>query len=117
MHAVNALARSACATLVLVAAWVTPAYADPAANILQEVQAGAVPNATVQVSVPAAATATDVAALDANPGAATPSITPENSLSPDPVHPLAVVSARYGSLSAPPLPGVLPVPGLGDVPL
>ena len=108
-------AATVLAATVLAAAALTPsAGADVASDITQELQAAGLPNPQVTVSTPAPATATDLAAFDADPTPGYASITPYNLISPNPSAPLPVATVRFGKSSVTRLPGFLQAPGIGS---
>lgn len=92
----------------------SPASADVAASMQSELESAGVPGVSVTVATPAAATAADVSTYDSDPYSLPPSISYENSLSPDPTNPLPVTTVTFGKSTATPLPGMLQSPGIPD---
>lgn len=97
------------AVAVLVAA--APAGADPVADaIRQELIQGGVPNVSVSVVTPDAATASDAATFANDPSTVPATINPVNALSTDPADPDPVVTVRFGSTTGMQTPGTLTPP-------
>lgn len=86
------------------------AGADVAQQMAVELQAAGLPSPSVTLETPPPATASDLAAFEADPEATAPSVLIENLLSPDPTSPLPVAKVRYGSTSATPFPGYVAPP-------
>lgn len=88
------------------------ANADVATSIQAELVASGVPNPSVSITTPPAATAADLAAFDADPSQSYTSITPYNLLSPDPSAPQPVTTVSFLPTAAPHIfPGAVPAPG------
>lgn len=100
-----------CALIGLAAA-APAARGDVATSIAAELAANGVPNPSVSISTPSAATASDLAAFDSDPSQSYPSLTPYNQLSPDPTAPLPVATVSFApSTPTQTLPGTVTAPG------
>jgi hypothetical protein len=103
------LVAAVCALPVLI--WAGPAHADVAGSMTAELSANGVPSPMVSIITPPPATASDVAAFEADPSGVYPTLTPTNILSPDPTNPMPVAQVSYSPVGPPhDYPGALTAP-------
>lgn len=106
----SGVALAVCA--LALAAPVSSASADVASDMNAELVSNGVPNVTVTVATPPAATSSDASAWQADAAVTYPSLSPLNLLSAEPTFPRPVATVTFGPASATMWPGFVRAPGV-----